>query len=159
MMKKKSMPLFLICYLLIYLLKYLFSLFWLFFWFLCAFPLDDIFLVWKYLHCKSFEGKIRYFDWLTYKMCEPSGVKKNVCVYFFVHLIKFLSFFLSLFIFLTSKNPLKEYFKTFLTIMLWLYEEIGCFYWVAGWNKFVTAKWRYAEFFFQIVIHRKVVSL
>ena len=54
--------------------------------------------------------------------------------------------------FLTSKNPLKEYFyNLFLFIMWWLSEAVGFFlYGEIIWNKFLIIKWESVVFFLQL---------
>ena len=46
---------------------------------------------------------------------------------------------------------MKEYFyKLFLSIVWWLFEEVGFSFGVASWNKFIIAKWRSVEFFLSL---------
>ena len=56
------------------------------------------------------------------------------------------------FLFLTSKNSLKEYFcNFFLSIMLWLSEEVGFSYRVANWNKFKQPNDGLLSFYFNYI--------
>ena len=52
-----------------------------------------------------------------------------------------LSFYLILNELESMENIKNNFF--FLSIVWWLSEEVGFSYWVASWNKFIIAEWRF----------------